>query len=109
MSLPLIAVANVCGALGLLPMLLFHLFFFFQAEDGIRDYKVTGVQTCALPISMNEKHVAPIGILSPEITLGSYDLAHVPDQRIGVPVSRAGDAEHMRNPVHMEGDRKSVV
>src|SRR5256885_2441531 len=29
-------------------------FFFFQAEDGIRDYKVTGVQTCALPISLNE-------------------------------------------------------
>src|SRR5256885_2615055 len=26
------------------------MFFFFQAEDGIRDYKVTGVQTCALPI-----------------------------------------------------------
>src|SRR5256885_8018335 len=30
---------------------LYSLFFFFQAEDGIRDYKVTGVQTCALPIS----------------------------------------------------------
>src|SRR5205807_6978403 len=29
----------------------FFCFFFFQAEDGIRDYKVTGVQTCALPIS----------------------------------------------------------
>src|SRR5690606_40295059 len=28
-----------------------HLFFFFQAEDGIRDFHVTGVQTCALPIS----------------------------------------------------------
>src|SRR5688500_19694011 len=28
--------------------------FFFQAEDGIRDYKVTGVQTCALPISWVE-------------------------------------------------------
>src|SRR5256885_5572517 len=27
-----------------------YYFFFFQAEDGIRDYKVTGVQTCALPI-----------------------------------------------------------
>src|SRR2546430_15578425 len=26
-------------------------FFFFQAEDGIRDLTVTGVQTCALPIS----------------------------------------------------------
>src|SRR3989454_4773198 len=28
----------------------YYIFFFFQAEDGIRDYKVTGVQTCALPI-----------------------------------------------------------
>src|SRR6266545_7243360 len=28
-------------------------FFFFQAEDGIRDKLVTGVQTCALPISQN--------------------------------------------------------
>src|SRR5256885_11386208 len=28
-----------------------HSVFFFQAEDGIRDYKVTGVQTCALPIT----------------------------------------------------------
>src|SRR5262249_58998359 len=28
------------------------LFFFFQAEDGIRDWSVTGVQTCALPISL---------------------------------------------------------
>src|SRR6266446_5736694 len=30
-------------------------FFFFQAEDGIRDYKVTGVQTCALPIWFGER------------------------------------------------------
>src|SRR2546429_4250464 len=30
-------------------------FFFFQAEDGIRDVAVTGVQTCALPISLNER------------------------------------------------------
>src|SRR2546429_679572 len=28
-----------------------YYFFFFQAEDGIRDVAVTGVQTCALPIS----------------------------------------------------------
>src|SRR5437588_4882393 len=32
-------------------MLFFVFFFFFQAEDGIRDHCVTGVQTCALPIS----------------------------------------------------------
>src|SRR6266850_8584998 len=31
-------------------MLSYSYVFFFQAEDGIRDYKVTGVQTCALPI-----------------------------------------------------------
>src|SRR5256885_4685464 len=31
-------------------LLIYIFFFFFQAEDGIRDYKVTGVQTCALPI-----------------------------------------------------------
>src|SRR5256885_15495576 len=31
------------------------MFFFFQAEDGIRDYKVTGVQTCALPIFTPEE------------------------------------------------------
>src|SRR5690348_18221995 len=30
---------------------LWFVFFFFQAEDGIRDGRVTGVQTCALPIS----------------------------------------------------------
>src|SRR3989454_10595738 len=34
----------------------FRCFFFFQAEDGIRDYKVTGVQTCALPISMRPEY-----------------------------------------------------
>src|SRR5256885_98393 len=34
----------------LLSTRVYLLFFFFQAEDGIRDYKVTGVQTCALPI-----------------------------------------------------------
>src|SRR5258706_8683583 len=31
------------------------LFFFFQAEDGIRDWSVTGVQTCALPIWIRER------------------------------------------------------
>src|SRR2546430_6727555 len=35
---------------------LFVCFFFFQAEDGIRDLTVTGVQTCALPISVSAAH-----------------------------------------------------
>src|SRR2546430_6283752 len=33
-------------------------FFFFQAEDGIRDLTVTGVQTCALPISGRRRRAA---------------------------------------------------
>src|SRR5260221_7467904 len=36
----------------------FVFFFFFQAEDGIRDHCVTGVQTCALPISSNRNTVS---------------------------------------------------
>src|SRR5216684_9394232 len=35
----------------LIDLMQYCLFFFFQAEDGIRDVAVTGVQTCALPIS----------------------------------------------------------
>src|SRR5260370_17592833 len=35
-------------------------FFFFQAEDGIRDSSVTGVQTCALPISDSAAHGDPL-------------------------------------------------
>src|SRR2546426_1017298 len=37
-----------------------YFFFFFQAEDGIRDYKVTGVQTCALPICTYEEVIAGV-------------------------------------------------
>src|SRR5256885_11569816 len=39
------------------------MFFFFQAEDGIRDYKVTGVQTCALPISGPVGTEQPAGVI----------------------------------------------
>src|SRR2546430_3090355 len=48
-GMPLNRCANakfVCGVHGRV----FKFFFFFQAEDGIRDLTVTGVQTCALPI-----------------------------------------------------------
>src|SRR2546422_2700447 len=38
-------------------ILCLSVFFFFQAEDGIRDVAVTGVQTCALPIWAPSLHV----------------------------------------------------
>src|SRR5205807_3053255 len=48
--------------LGNIFLLCIDCFFFFQAEDGIRDYKVTGVQTCALPISLEifEHRATPV-------------------------------------------------
>src|SRR2546422_2218700 len=41
-------------------------FFFFQAEDGIRDVAVTGVQTCALPIC---RHAEALGLLHQGVDL----------------------------------------
>src|SRR2546422_314677 len=49
-------------------VMLYLFFFFFQAEDGIRDVAVTGVQTCALPIS-----VYPSGAC-----LATYSVAMLP-------------------------------
>src|SRR5260370_142277 len=43
---------------------MFFLFFFFQAEDGIRDSSVTGVQTCALPISSPVR--SPFTMIGPD-------------------------------------------
>src|SRR2546426_9422699 len=48
-------------------------FFFFQAEDGIRDYKVTGVQTCALPIYLRGDAGGPrrLGVREPSFLRGA--------------------------------------
>src|SRR5215204_4872289 len=47
-------------------------FFFFQAEDGIRDHCVTGVQTCALPISRRAaERRRPVDRRHPAGTLGT--------------------------------------
>src|SRR5699024_11321692 len=43
--------------------------FFFQAEDGIRDRNVTGVQTCALPISQPEEETAEGVLVVPGVPL----------------------------------------
>src|SRR5699024_12038501 len=41
--------------------------FFFQAEDGIRDRNVTGVQTCALPIYLLETDKIPVLIINSKL------------------------------------------
>src|SRR5947208_12203153 len=72
---------------------LFFFFFFFQAEDGIRDDLVTGVQTCALPISCTQgsvpespEHLWPHVFQQLERNKFRLDLAQVPrseERRVG--------------------------
>src|SRR5256885_1930654 len=86
-------------------------FFFFQAEDGIRDYKVTGVQTCALPIwpvatyseakrmmarplpptllSMSTKRDWAEPIFRRSLLLGSTMAIWTPEATVGAPVPLA--------------------
>src|SRR5690606_12557816 len=56
-----------CSVLYFIFLFFFFFFFFFQAEDGIRDFHVTGVQTCALPIS---DQVGQRVVLHAELALG---------------------------------------
>src|SRR5690606_40201876 len=73
------------------------LFFFFQAEDGIRDFHVIGVQTCALPISSppSAPARAPSRPASPPPRLRARfrprrggGAAPAPDRRAGRPRAR---------------------
>src|SRR3989442_2811855 len=53
------------------------LFFFFQAEDGIRYADVTGVQTCALPIFMNIEIAAEFNVHDVVKALSDEKLLHL--------------------------------
>src|SRR5215211_8801903 len=82
----------------------FGSFFFFQAEDGIRDHCVTGVQTCALPISgvnigfavadfFTQVILVIVGIVlvfAPDLLVRQVDFGTVPtvgDFLIAIPVA----------------------
>src|SRR5256885_10537746 len=71
-------------------------FFFFQAEDGIRDYKVTGVQTCALPI------------FDTDFFLG-IEGAQLADDGIGVGANRLRVVANPRSPEDPGGPVFEVV
>src|SRR5262249_59328470 len=61
--LVLVCVVAVCRCL---------FFFFFQAEDGIRDWSVTGVQTCALPIFRRRSRTFRLSVAGGAMSAGMY-------------------------------------
>src|SRR2546426_12677729 len=86
------------------------IFFFFKEEDGIRFYKVTGVQTCALPICdpFARLAIAPAGTFT--IVAGStwpadegVVLPAFVDLLAQVPTARLVLAPHEPNPDHLAG------
>src|SRR6266540_5615583 len=84
-------------------------FFFFQAEDGIRDRDVTGVQTCALPISFANRTEA--GRLLAEKLVqyaGRDDVVVLGLPRGGVPVAYEV-AKRLRAPLNVFIVRKLGV
>src|SRR5436189_6203487 len=96
----------------------FGLFFFFQAEDGIRDTSVTGVQTCALPIFPAPPKGLPLAALEPLRArigcLASHGgLTGVPgrseERRVGKECRSRWSPWHERKNDAHEGRRRHVV
>src|SRR5205823_11444294 len=83
-------------------------FFFFQAEDGIRDKLVTGVQTCALPICVGARSVGAGADPQParRVEAGSQSVAAVHLARpLGGPLSLRPRACDVSRPHRRERQR----
>src|SRR2546430_7455837 len=90
-------------------------FFFFQAEDGIRDLTVTGVQTCALPILFFKlsSRVVPDDLSGHLVLLGGIgwnditqrlsQMIHLPVQQIEDPEVKTGEIRSEERRVGKEG------
>src|SRR5256885_4577651 len=80
-------------------------YFFFQAEDGIRDYKVTGVQTCALPIYFAARlDVQDIAF----IPLSALTGANVVDRSREMPWYHGPTLLYHLETVHIASDRNLI-
>src|SRR5690348_17842052 len=85
--------------------------FFFQAEDGIRDGRVTGVQTCALPILAGLVNNAGIGGFSPLELTGAGDFRRLLEVNVTgqlavtqafLPLLRSEEhTSELQSPVHL--------
>src|SRR5690554_7782336 len=82
------------------------MFFFFQAEDGIRDADVTGVQTCALPISKpKQREAIDVGVTDAFVT------AYYKGERISITEAHAllaekgNDILELNNPTEISNNK----
>src|SRR6266853_4910625 len=76
-------------------------FFFFQAEDGIRDLTVTGVQTCALPISRigsRQAWIAAMLLLTLPGTLTMYYGEEIGTTNVPIPPEEVQDPAEKNEP-----------
>src|SRR2546425_8691282 len=81
---------------------LLFFFFFFQAEDGIRDKLVTGVQTCALPISRDD------GRLLSRFCLGRESVVRTDRRNVLVPRLWPGTSAPQRNDCRIRSEERRV-
>src|SRR5207302_4842504 len=94
--------------------LLLFFFFFFQAEDGIRDFHVTGVQTCALPIWIARQDVevrrGEISQAQAQVQQATAGGALVTQraQELAVAEARAADAAAAVEVATVNRDRTSI-
>src|SRR3712207_8566656 len=79
-------------------VIIYYCFFFFQAEDGIRDIGVTGVQTCALPISFNvfqyitfRSVFAALTAFVIALLFGNYTIRKLLSLKLGQPIRTADE------------------
>src|SRR5688572_31425534 len=86
----------------------YSFFFFFQAEDGIRDLTVTGVQTCALPIYSARRYASEpdFNDWGHRLEIFGLDLRHTPSVEA---FCRQLLARRSRLDFIVNKDRKSVV
>src|SRR5687768_17899361 len=83
------------------------IFFFFQAEDGIRDVAVTGVQTCALPISRTPRTT---GVLPVNRSYGMSEVSRrsrlvAPDTMVAQNTDSSGEKPHSMKAMRSEERR----
>src|SRR5438874_8369407 len=100
---------TICGLRSWPQLSIVYILFFFQAEDGIRDLYVTGVQTCALPILCSPREDVLLAIEDLQLVLLAQFLECRRElnrlERRDIAVCSAVHQEHGQ----ANSDRKSVV